>query len=90
MLLGFLALLLLAQGLPVLAEGGEDTRWADAADGIDKYLDAAFEAYLAGDADAAYQNVSNAYFRVYETTGFERQTLSYISGNRKCCTEDTD
>ena len=87
MLLGFLALLLLAQGLPVLAEGGEDTRWADAADGIDKYLDAAFDAYLAGDADAAYQNVSNAYFRVYETTGFERQTLSYISGNRKNAVE---
>ena len=87
MLLGLLALLLLAQSLPVLAEGGEDTRWADAADGIDKYLDAAFEAYLAGDADVAYQNVSNAYFRVYETTGFERQTLSYISGNRKNAVE---
>ena len=87
MLLGLLAMLLLMQSLPVLAESGADTRWADAADEIDKYLDAAFEAYLAGDVDAAYQNVSNAYFRVYETTGFERQTLSYISGNRKNAVE---
>ena len=59
------------------------TRWADAADEIDKYLDAAFESYLEGDAKAAYNNVNDAYFRVYETTGFERQTMSYISGNRK-------
>ena len=81
LLLGLLALLLVAQGLPALAEGGGDTRWADAADEIDKFLDTAFEDYLAGNADSAYQNVSNAYFRVYETTGFERQTMSYISGN---------
>ena len=87
MLLGLLAMLLLMQGLPALAEGGEDTRWADAADEIDRFLDTAFEDYLAGDADSAYQNVSNAYFRVYETTGFERQTLSYISGNRKNAVE---
>ena len=63
------------------------TRWADAADEIDQYLDAAFESYLDGDADSAYDNVSNAYFRVYETTGFERQTMSYVSGNRKNAVE---
>ena len=62
-------------------------RWADAADEIDKYLDAAFEYYLEGDAKAAYDSVSSAYFRVYETTGFERQTMSYISGNRKNAVE---
>ena len=87
MLLGLLAMLLLTQALPVLAESSEDTRWADAADEIDKFLDTAFEDYLAGNADSAYQNVSNAYFRVYETTGFERQTMSYISGNRKNAVE---
>ena len=70
-----------------LAEETASTRWADAADEIDKFLDAAFEAYLDGDAAAAYDNVSNAYFRVYETTGFERQTMSYISGNRKNAVE---
>jgi len=80
-----LAMLLMNLCAPVLAEA--DTRWADAADEIDKYLDAAFESYLDGDASAAYDNVSNAYFRVYETTGFERQTMSYISGNRKNAVE---
>ena len=72
---------------PAMAEDAASTRWADAADEIDKYLDAAFEAYLDGDASTAYSDVSNAYFRVYETTGFERQTMSYISGNRKNAVE---
>ena len=84
-LVGLMAMILLAQGLGAMAEG--DTRWADASDEIDRFLDTAFEDYLAGNADAAYQNVSNAYFRVYETTGFERQTMSYISGNRKNAVE---
>ncbi len=84
-LVGLTALMLLAQCLGAVAEA--DTRWADAADEIDKFLDTAFEDYLAGNADSAYQNVSNAYFRVYETTGFERQTMSYISGNRKNAVE---
>ena len=70
-----------------LAEEPASTRWADATDEIDKYLDAAFESYLDGDAKTAYDNVSSAYFRVYETTGFERQTMSYISGNRKNAVE---
>ena len=70
-----------------LAENTASTRWADAADAIDQYLDAAFESYLDGDAKTAYDNVSNAYFRVYETTGFERQTMSYVSGNRKNAVE---
>ena len=73
-------------GTAVFAEE-PSTRWADAADEIDKYLDAAFEYYLDGDAKAAYDSVSNAYFRVYETTGFERQTMSYVSGNRKNAVE---
>ena len=66
---------------------GESGRWGEAADEIDKYLDAGFEYYLAGDTDSAYQSVSDAYFRVYEVTGFERQTMSYISGNRKNAVE---
>ena len=78
--------LLLMMNLAAFAESA-DTRWADAADEIDKFLDAGFESYLDGDAAAAYDNVSNAYFRVYETTGFERQTMSYVSGNRKNAVE---
>ena len=81
-----LALLLAVAPLAGLADE-VSTRWADAADAIDKYLDAAFEAYLDGDANAAYKNVSDAYFQVYEVTGFERQTMSYISGNRKNAVE---
>lgn len=84
-----LALVLLFSVLAETAAFAEEpsTRWADAADEIGKYLDAAFEYYLEGDAKAAYDSVSNAYFRVYETTGFERQTMSYVSGNRKNAVE---
>ena len=81
-----LAMLLLTMACTAVAEEAS-TRWADAADEIDKFLDAGFEAYLDGDAKLAYDNVSNAYFRVYETTGFERQTMSYVSGNRKNAVE---
>ncbi|MBR6029749.1 MAG: FTR1 family iron permease [Clostridia bacterium] len=72
---------------PAVAEENVSTRWADAADEIDRYLDLAFEAYLDGDSQTAYSHVSDAYFRVYETTGFERQTMSYVSGNRKNAVE---
>ncbi len=82
-----LMILLLALPWGALAEEAASTRWADAADEIDKFLDAAFESYLDGDGKTAYDNVSNAYFRVYETTGFERQTMSYVSGNRKNAVE---
>ena len=70
-----------------LAEETGGNRWGEAADEIDKYLDAAFECYLDGDTESAYNAVSDAYFRVYEVTGFERQTMSYISGNRKNAVE---
>ena len=86
-LLSCLLILVMALNWGAAAEEASSTRWADAADEIDKYLDAAFESYLDGDAKAAYDNVSNAYFRVYETTGFERQTMSYVSGNRKNAVE---
>jgi len=81
-----LMLFLAALVIPAMGEGAS-TRWADASDEIDKYLDTAFEDYLAGDAGKAYNNVNDAYFRVYETTGFERQTMSYISGVRKNAVE---
>ena len=83
----FLLLMILLPASSAMAEESAATRWADAADEIDKFLDAGFESYLDGDAKAAYNNVSNAYFRVYETTGFERQTMSYVSGNRKNAVE---
>ena len=38
-----LILLLALQAVPVLAAEGASTRWADASDEIDRYLDTAFE-----------------------------------------------
>ena len=64
-----------------------NNRWGSAADRIDEFLDLAFEYYLAGDIDSAYECVNNAYFCVYETTGFERQTMTYVSGPRKNAVE---
>ena len=65
----------------------EGNRWGSSADRIDQYLDTAFELYLAGDTKAAYDSVNNAYFKVYEVTGFERQTMTYVSGPRKNAVE---
>lgn len=65
----------------------ENNRWGSSADRIDEFLDQAFEYYLAGDTNNAYECVNNAYFCVYETTGFERQTMSYVSGPRKNAVE---
>ncbi|MBQ6646498.1 MAG: FTR1 family protein, partial [Clostridia bacterium] len=62
-------------------------RWGSSADRIDQYLDMAFENYLAGENSAAYDCVNNAYFKVYEVTGFERQTMTYVSGPRKNAVE---
>ena len=69
------------------AASEESGKWGAAADEIDKYLDTGFEYYLEGDTANAYSSVNDAYFRVYEVTGFERQTMSYISGNRKNAVE---
>ena len=83
--------MLLVTAFTLLFSGGvraeEAGKWGSAADEIDRYLDAGFEYYLEGDTQNAYSSVSDAYFRVYEVTGFERQTMSYISGNRKNAVE---
>ncbi|MBR2259402.1 MAG: ATP-binding cassette domain-containing protein [Blautia sp.] len=83
--LPILAILLLALTMVLCPScfAEENGRWGTAADEIDRYLDAGFEYYLEGNTKDAYTSVNNAYFRVYEVTGFERQTMSYISGNRK-------
>ncbi|MBQ3761019.1 MAG: FTR1 family iron permease [Clostridia bacterium] len=65
----------------------QGNRWGSSADRIDRYLDTAFEQYLAGDNAAAFDSVNNAYFKVYEVTGFERQTMTYVSGPRKNAVE---
>ena len=91
-----LAALLLVMGGWMLPEGNaaratvvyeDGNRWGSAATEIDKLADGAFEKYLNGDAAGAYKNVSDGYFQIYEITGFERQTLTYISGPRKNAVE---
>lgn len=86
-LLMVLAILAMTVSSAVYAESTEGNRWGSAADEIDKYLDTAFEYYLEGDAKSAFNCVNDAYFKVYEVTGFERQTMSYISGPRKNAVE---
>lgn len=94
--IALLAVVLLALGCVAAPSGNsaratvvheEGNRWGSAATEIDKLADGAFEAYLNGDVNTAYGNVSDAYFQIYEITGFERQTLTYISGPRKNAVE---
>ena len=83
-----LALMLIVSMMPAAVSAAESTsRGEQAADDIDRLADDAFAYYLAGEAGKAYGNVSDAYFQIYEITGFERQTLSYISGPRKNAVE---
>ena len=73
--------------LPTLALAEETAgRWEQEADTIDKYLDTAFEYYMEGETSKAFTCVNDAYFKVYDI-GFERQTMSYISGPRKNAVE---
>ena len=65
----------------------DQSRWGNAADRIDRLADSAFQAYLAGEAGRAYGYVSDSYFQVYEITGFERNTMNYVSGPWKNAVE---
>lgn len=61
--------------------------WNDAADAIEKVALHAADLYEAGDKDQAYQFAKATYWGYYETTGFERNTMTYISGARVSETE---
>ena len=65
-----------------IAETGAAT-WNTVADAMDILFDASIECYGAGDAEGAYEAVNQAYYGYYETTGFERNAMSYIAGSRK-------
>ena len=67
-----------AAGLPV-AVG----RWNDVADAMAEVFREAKARYTAGDAEGAYACVNHGYYGYYETTGFERNTMGFISGARK-------
>ena len=57
--------------------------WNEVVDAMDAVLDCGKELYEEGDTQAAYKAVSDAYYGYYETTGFERIAMGYISGSRK-------
>ena len=67
-----------AAGLPINV-----TKWNEVADAMSEVFRTAKEKYAAGDAEGAYNCINNGYYGYYETTGFERNTMGYISGARK-------
>jgi high-affinity iron transporter len=50
---------------------------------MDILIDASKEMFEAGDLDGAWKGIDDAYYGYYETTGFERVAMGYISGSRK-------
>ena len=58
-------------------------KWNDVADAMTEVFRTAKAEYAKGDADAAYSCINDGYYGYYETTGFERNAMGYISGARK-------
>ena len=65
------------------ASGKETATWNDVVDAMDQVLLAGIEKFESGDFKAAYDCVNNGYYGYYETTGFVRIAMGYISGSRK-------
>ena len=63
--------------------GNEAGKWVNVADAMDAVFDQAIEYFEAGDLKEAYDSVNDGYYGYYETTGFERIAMGYISGSRK-------
>lgn len=61
----------------------EAATWNMVADAMDNLFEAAKTYYADGDSENAYDAVNQAYYGYYETTGFERNAMSYIAGSRK-------
>ncbi|MDR0383141.1 MAG: FTR1 family protein, partial [Spirochaetaceae bacterium] len=57
-------------------------QWAKIADEMVAVLDKANTLYVSGDRQGAKEQVDVAYFQFYEKVGFEKMTLSQISGAR--------
>ncbi|MBR1691728.1 MAG: FTR1 family iron permease [Lachnospiraceae bacterium] len=67
----------------VAGTGLEGATWNHVVDAMDAVLDQAVSTYEGGDAKGAYNGINDAYYGYYETTGFERVAMGYISGARK-------
>ena len=59
-----------------------DWNWNDAADAIEEIAFHAADLYEKGDMKGAYEYAKATYWGYFETTGFERNVLTYISGSR--------
>ena len=57
--------------------------WNDVADAMAEVFRTAKAKYAEGDTEAAYNCINDGYYGYYETTGFERNAMGYISGARK-------
>ena len=58
----------------------EAWNWNDAADAIEGVAFHAADLYEQGDSATAYEYAKATYWGYYETTGFERNTMTYIAG----------
>lgn len=65
------------------AAGLTSWTWNNVADAMTEVFKTAKEKYAAGDAEGAYACINDGYYGYYETTGFERNAMGYISGARK-------
>ncbi|WP_312281311.1 FTR1 family protein [Oscillibacter sp.] len=65
------------------ASGQPSSTWNDVVDAMEVVFETGKELYAAGDAKGAYDCVNHGYYGYYETTGFERIAMGYISGSRK-------
>jgi high-affinity iron transporter len=81
-----IALLLILSFAPAIyaAEAEEEKfdDWGGVAEKMSEVLDNAYETFASGDERGGKDGVDDAYFGYYEKLGFERATLSYISGDR--------
>lgn len=71
----------------VAGHGITEWNWNDAALAIEEVADHAADLYESGDKKNAYEFAKATYWGYYETTGFERNTMSFISGARVSATE---
>ncbi len=71
----------------VAGHGISEWNWNDAADAIERVAFHAADLYEAGDMDNAYDYAKATYWGYYETTGFERNVMTYISGSRVSAVE---
>ncbi len=63
------------------AHGITAPTWNNVAAAEDELLEAAYRLYMEGDADESFKAARQAYYGYYETTGFERNVMGYISGS---------